>query len=260
MRNRYAIAAVVAVAMIVSLRGEGVARHVAVISIDGFGAVEYLQSDRCTGERRNLTALMRAGVYARGVAGVLPTLTYPAHATLVTGVPPSTHGVLTNARPRDRAPWHFDRSDIQRTTLWDVARKAGLPVAIVTWPSSYAADVQYLIPENLSSLPDVTALVKKGSTPGLFERLEAATEPVHLLPFDNPEAAIPLDRMTTTFAAEIVRRNKPALLLMHLLDFDHRQHAEGPGSASACRSLNRIDGLVGEMLAAYRSAGVFEQT
>jgi hypothetical protein len=137
---------------------------------------------------------------------------------------------------------------------------AGLPVAIVTWPSTNGAEATWLIPENLSSVPDVTTLVKNASTPGLFDRLEAATQPVHLLPFDDPDAGGPLDRMTTSFAAEIVRRDKPALLLMHLLDLDHREHVAGPRSPAACRSLDQIDALVGEIVDAYRSAALFDQT
>jgi predicted AlkP superfamily pyrophosphatase or phosphodiesterase len=143
-----------------------------VISFDGLEAVEYLDPTRCPGERRTLSALMHSGVYARGVAGVQPPLTYSSHATIVTGAPPARHGVLTNARPRDRAPWHFDRSDIHAQTFWDTARSAGLRVAIVTWASTNGAEAIYLIPENLSSVPDVTTRVKNASAPGLFDRLK----------------------------------------------------------------------------------------
>jgi predicted AlkP superfamily phosphohydrolase/phosphomutase len=59
--------------------------HVALISIDGLRPAEYLGGGPCGPAPPHLAALMRAGSYARGVEGVLPSLTYPSHATLVTG-------------------------------------------------------------------------------------------------------------------------------------------------------------------------------
>src|SRR5262245_47597867 len=44
----------------------------------------------------NLRKLAREGVWAEGVIGVFPTVTYPSHTTLITGVPPSVHGVYDN--------------------------------------------------------------------------------------------------------------------------------------------------------------------
>jgi predicted AlkP superfamily pyrophosphatase or phosphodiesterase len=233
------------------------ARHVALLSIDGLSPTDLVPGGPCGAAPARLRALMASGAWAKGVAGVLPTVTYPAHATLVTGVPPTVHGVVANQRA-DGADWHLDRSDIQVPTLWDAAREAGLPVAIVTWPSSYGADVEYLIPENLaySGSGDARELLKGGSTPGLFEALERVAGPATLLPFEHPDAGIPLDRMTGAFAAEIVRRHRPRLLLAHFLDLDHRQHAHGPGSPEACAALERIDALVGEIHDAYREAGL----
>lgn len=207
-----------------------------------------------------LAELARTGVQAEGVVGVLPTVTYPSHATLVTGAYPAKHGVLNNERPSDGAPWHFDRSDIRMPTLWDAARRKGLSVAIVTWPSSYGADVDYLVPEDLSNRDDVAARVKAGASPGLFASLESKAKPISLLPFGDREAGVPLDAMTAAFSQEIVRRFKPNLLLLHFLDLDHREHFEGIASAGACASLQRIDRLIAGVRAAYQEAGILDKT
>jgi hypothetical protein len=135
-----------------------------------------------------------------------------------------------------------------------------MSTAVVTWPSTYGAATDYLIPENLASTSDVTQLIRNGSTPGLFESLEAATGNILLPPFAAREAGIPLDTMTSKFAAEIVRRHRPGLLLVHFLDFDHRQHFAGPGSPEACESLARIDSHVGRLVSAYSTAGILRQT
>jgi predicted AlkP superfamily pyrophosphatase or phosphodiesterase len=235
-------------------------RHVALISVDGLRPVDSMGSGGCE-KPATIAQLVRSGVHAEGVVGVLPTVTYPSHATLVTGAYPAKHGVLNNNRIRDGAPWHYDRSDIRLATLWDAARANKLSVAIVTWPSSYGADVDYLIPEDLSNANDVAARVKAGSTAGLFESLEShGGKPISLLPFGNGAAGVPLDDMTAAFSQELVRRHKPNLLLLHFLDLDHRQHPEGIASAAACAALARIDRHIAGIRAAYMEAGILDQT
>jgi predicted AlkP superfamily pyrophosphatase or phosphodiesterase len=235
------------------------AHYVALISVDGLRPVDAMGKGGCAVPAA-LAELARSGVQAEGVVGVLPTVTYPSHATLVTGAYPAKHGVLNNDRPRDGAPWHFDRSDIRTPTLWDAARRKGLSTAIVTWPSSYGADVDYLIPEDLSNRDDVAARVKAGSSPGLFESLESRGKPVSLLPFGDRESGVPLDAMTAAFSQEIVRRFKPNLLLLHFLDLDHREHFEGIASPGACASLERIDRHIAGIRTAYGEAGILDRT
>jgi predicted AlkP superfamily pyrophosphatase or phosphodiesterase len=235
------------------------AHYVALISVDGLRPVDAMGKGGCPVPAA-LAELARSGVQAEGVVGVLPTVTYPSHATLVTGAYPAKHGVLNNERASDGAPWHFDRSDIRMPTLWDAARRKGLSVAIVTWPSSYGADVDYLIPEDLSNRDDVAARVKAGATRGLFESLESKGKPIALLPFGDHEAGVPLDAMTAAFSQEVVRRFKPNLLLLHFLDLDHREHFEGIASPGACASLQRIDRLIAGVRAAYQEAGILDKT
>jgi predicted AlkP superfamily pyrophosphatase or phosphodiesterase len=235
------------------------AQHVVMISVDGLRPLDALGKGGCETPRA-LAELMQSGVFAEGMVGVLPTVTYPSHATLVTGTYPARHGVVNNGRARDKAPWHFERADIAVPTVWDAARARKLSVAIVTWPSSYGADVDYLIPEDLSNAKDVTQRIKAGSTPGLFEALEGKAGAVALLPFGDREAGVPLDAMTAAFAQEIVRRRKPNLLLLHFLDLDHREHYEGIASPAACAALQRIDRHIAAIRVAYGDAGILDRT
>ena len=239
--------------------GQSLPHHVALISVDGLRPIDVLGTGGCE-MPATIAELGRSGVRAEGVVGVLPTVTYPSHATLVTGAYPAKHGVFNNDRPSDGA-WHLDRSDIRIPTLWDAARRKGLSVAIVTWPSTYGADVDYLIPEDLSDRKDVAARVKAGSTRGLFESLESSVgKTVALLPFGDVEAGVPLDAMTAAFAQEVIRRHKPNLLLAHFLDLDHREHFEGIASAGACASLQRLDRHIAGIRAAYKEAGILDKT
>jgi hypothetical protein len=240
----------------VASTGHAATGHVAVISIDGLGASELNGRPSCIPPKGAIRALMRDGVHARGVASVLPAITYPAHATMVTGLNPDRHGVIDNGIG---GQWFKQRTDIKADTLWDAVRKAGHSVAIVTWPSTYGAEVDHLIPEDLANASDPTNDIRAGSTPGLFDALIAGGERPGLLPFMQLEAGTPLDAMTARFAVEIVKRHKPRLLLAHFLDYDHRMHA-GPFSPDACKALARLDAHVSEIREAYRAAGLLART
>ena len=61
------------------------ARHVVLISIDGFRPDFYLDSAWAA---PNLRKVLREGVYASRVRSVVPSVTYPSHTSLVTGVTP----------------------------------------------------------------------------------------------------------------------------------------------------------------------------
>jgi hypothetical protein len=230
--------------------------HVAILSIDGLGAAEIAGKPSCIPEKGAIRSFIANGAYARSIPSVLPAITYPAHATIVTGVLPARHGVLDNAAGGE---WFAKRSDIGVETLWDAAKKAGRSVAIVTWPSTYGAQVDWLVPEDLATSRIATEDIRKGSTPGLFDTLVRSTVRTGLMPFGHPDAGTPLDEMTARFAGEVVRRYKPELLLAHFLDYDHRMHVK-PHSPEACRALERIDGWIAHIVDSYRNAGILDRT
>jgi predicted AlkP superfamily pyrophosphatase or phosphodiesterase len=156
--------------------------------------------------------------------------------------------------------WLKDRKDIRADTLWDAAKRAGKTVAIVTWPSTYGADAAWLIPEDLAPRTNPQEDIRKGSSPGLFDALSAAAGTPSLVHFGHADSGTPLDRMTGTFAAEIVKRHRPSLLLAHFLDYDHRMHAAPFTADDACKALARIDGWIAHILEAYERAGLRDQT
>src|SRR4029077_8117194 len=91
------------------------------------------------------------GAISAGARSVFPSVTYPAHTSIVTGVDPGTHGIVTNTAwdPEDRNQegWRWYAEDIQARTLWDAAREAGLETAIVNWPVTVGARASWLVPE-----------------------------------------------------------------------------------------------------------------
>src|SRR5487761_1183690 len=73
-----------------------IATPVLLISIDGLRPADVLQARQRGLKLPNLEAFLQQGAYASDVRGVLPTLTYPSHTTLITGVSPNLHGIGGN--------------------------------------------------------------------------------------------------------------------------------------------------------------------
>ena len=69
------------------------AAPVLMISIDGLKPEYVTQADAHGMKVPYLRRLMRDGTYAEGVVGIWPTITYPSHTTLLTGVWPDEHGI-----------------------------------------------------------------------------------------------------------------------------------------------------------------------
>src|SRR5437868_4040162 len=97
-----------------------------VISVDGLDN-RYLQDAGRMGLKiPNLRRLMREGQYSRGVIGVVPTVTWPSHTTILTGVDPSVHGILGNQRPKsDGGDYYWSASLIKVPTLLQAVHEAG---------------------------------------------------------------------------------------------------------------------------------------
>ena len=72
---------------------------------------------------------MKNGTYAMGVSSVFPSMTYPAHTTIVTGVQPARHGIYYNnvfEPTGSTGKIYWNDSTIKVPTLWSAASEKGL--------------------------------------------------------------------------------------------------------------------------------------
>src|ERR1041384_597356 len=120
--------------------------HVIMISIDGLVPDYYLSPASLGLKVPNLTRMKLGGAYAEGVEGIFPTVTYPAHTTMITGVRPAVHGIVQNrifeppTAPQTKE-WYWFAKDVKSETLWSMAKRAGLVTASVGWPVTVGADI-----------------------------------------------------------------------------------------------------------------------
>jgi predicted AlkP superfamily pyrophosphatase or phosphodiesterase len=203
-----------------------------------------------------LRRLLREGASATGVAGVLPTVTYPSHATLVTGVAPARHGILAN-RPFDplganRDGWYWYAEDLRARTLWDAARDAGLRTGSVDWPVTVGARIDWNVPQVWrADTADDAKLVRAMATPGLLAEAEREIGP---WPFGSA-GTLDHDRRKAAFSDWLLRTKKPRLHFAYFASLDEEQHRSGPGSAATLRTLEALDESVGELRRAAESMG-----
>ena len=110
--------------------------RVVVLGLDG--AIPDLVFDRFVSELPNLRRLMHAGSFGR-LESVVPAVTVPAWACAMTGCDPGELGIYGFAkRARHRYGQELvDATDVRRTTIWDRAGRAGLPVVVVGVPPGY---------------------------------------------------------------------------------------------------------------------------
>ena len=106
-------------------------KYVILVTVDGFRPDFYLDASWGT---PNLHMMKDSGVSAKGVNPIFPSVTYPDHTTIITGVPPAKHGIYYNApfEPQGASgEWYFHYDSIKVPTLFDAAllrvSSSGLP-------------------------------------------------------------------------------------------------------------------------------------
>jgi predicted AlkP superfamily pyrophosphatase or phosphodiesterase len=245
-------------AAIAAFAASGVAHAapVLMISIDGLRPGDVLEAQSRGLRLPTLTGLAHEGAYATGVRNALPTVTYPNHTTLITGVWPARHDVASNTvfdpLRKNISGWYWYAQDIKVPTLWDAVHAAGRPVASLGWPVSVGAvTIDANIPEywrahDAEDMKLERALV----SPGLTDALEGEG---HVTLADTGDTSPASDALKAKDAAALYRLKRPAFFTLHLSSLDEVQHMTGPGSAESHAALEQIDTEVGELVSAARA-------
>ncbi|MDO4709042.1 MAG: ectonucleotide pyrophosphatase/phosphodiesterase [Pseudomonadota bacterium] len=192
------------------------------ISIDGLRPQDINAEDM-----PNLWQLAETGVRGEGMRPAYPSLTFPNHYTLVTGLPPDKHGIVHNSM-HDAELGEFrlnlrkavqDRRWWGGEPVWVSAEKAGLRTATLYWPGSEAAigDIQ----------PRTWLLFNSGT-----------------------HARWRADKVADWLTAPA--RQRPAFATLYFDKVDHASHSHGPNSSQARTERRNSDAAIGHLLARLR--------
>jgi len=236
-------------------------RHVIIISIDGMKPQTYTEPDAQGLEVPTLREIVRGGASSDGVQPVMPSVTYPSHTTMVTGVNPGTHGIVTNPAwdplGQNYGGYRWYEEDIRVPTLWQLARGKALSTALIHWPVTVGAQADINVPEYWrANIPEDLKLLRALSTRGVLEAV-AKEFPDFSTGITPPLQA---DAAFTDIACYALETLKPNLLLLHIAMVDHEEHEHGPFSTEANAATENADAQVARVIASAKKAGIWDST
>ena len=240
-------------------------RCVILVTIDGF-ANFYL--DDPLSDVPVMRKLAAEGARAEeGVVAAFPTVTWPTHTTLATGASPARHGVVGNnyfdRSTAKNVPLILDRiynkdQTVQAPTIYDAAHQAGLKTAAVCWPASREAkSLDWTVPDMF----EADAWPKYGTQSWLDELRKVGW------PVDKQnawcsvnEGGVRRDWLYTRMARHVLQNHSPNLILLHLVEPDHVEHAHGPRSDEAYWVASYSDDRIRDLVEAIQASPMAGKT
>ncbi len=195
------------------------ASTVVLVSLDGFG-----RDFRSMTDTPALDRLAAGGVRAAALRPVYPTLTFPNHYSIATGLYPVEHGIVANNFPAaDRSRWYRMR---ERETVQDGSWYGGEPIWVTAERHGLVSAAFFFV----------------GT-----EAPVAGVSPTYWRPFD---AGIPgearVDQVLDWLA--LPERRRPHLVTLYFEDVDVAAHEHGPGSAETLAAIRRVDAYLGRLI------------
>lgn len=203
------------------------------------------------------------GAEITSVSSIYPSVTFPAHATMMTGMYPDRHGVFSNMQlipGSDPTPWQWESSFLHCSDIFRAAKEAGKTTAAVFWPVTAGNPaIDYHIADYWAQSDDETirqAFARAGASE---EVLRIADRHMHL--FAGCEREHPQrDAFGMACAADIVEQFQPDLLLVHPANIDAARHAGGVFGPHIQTALDQLNDWIEGIGQAARRAGTLEDT
>jgi predicted AlkP superfamily pyrophosphatase or phosphodiesterase len=200
---------------------------VLLISIDGW-RWDYL--DRL--DAPFLRRLAARGVRSEGLVPVFPSLTFPNHYTVVTGLRPARHGIISNSMVDAGIPGRFTLSDREVMAdprwwggepIWQTGERHGQQSGAMFWPGSEVA---------------------------IHGR-----HPTYWRPFDDD---LPPEKRTAQILEWLAlpEPERPTFLTLYFSDVDSAGHTFGPESPELAAAAARVDGHLAELAARVDALGL----
>jgi alkaline phosphatase D len=204
------------------------AHYVVLVSLDGF-RWDYAKRDGAT----HLLAIGKQGVWApEGMLPSFPSLTFPNHFTIVTGLYPEHHGLVANGfyDPAKQTRYAIgdpaavtDGSWYSGTPLWSLAESQGMRTACFFWPGSEAKIAGY--------------------------------RPTYYLHFDNKiDDNARIDQVLAWL--HLPATDRPHFITLYYDEPDHEGHQYGPDAPETRAAVVKVDKLVGRLKEGLDATGL----
>ena len=207
--------------------------YVVLVSLDGF-RWDYAKRDGA----KNLLALGKKGVWApEGMLPSFPSLTFPNHFTIVTGLYPEHHGLVANSFYDATRDARYAIADAKAVTdgswysgvpLWSLAESQGMRTACLFWPGSEAQIA--------------------GFRPTWYAQFNGKTEATDAAQQARIDNALALLKLPAT--------ERPHFITIYYSEPDHEGHEFGPDASETRAAELKMDGLIGKLKAALDSTGL----
>lgn len=226
---------------------------VVLMTIDGFPA-RALKDPRLP--MPTLRRLIANGAHADAMIPINPTVTWPNHTTLITGVDAAVHHVMANGEiefPNPGGgpvvkPWVPKDELVHAPTLYDALAEKGMTTGQVDWVAIYGANnVRWQFGEK----PEVGGVIVQD----LMAKGVITEDQVEH--FSGSPAWH--DEVWTDAAIDILTHHTPNLLLFHLLQTDTLQHEYGALSPAAYSAYAYADTCLDRLIEAARAAGLLNR-
>ena len=205
--------------------------HIVLVSIDGF---RWDYPDQFATPA--IDRLIANGVRAHSLRPVYPTVTFPNHYSIATGLNPSNHGIVANAFPsRDGLRWY---SLNDRAAVRDGSWYGGEPVWVAAEASGLVAATYFFV----------------GS-----EAEIAGIRPTYWEPFDaGVPGATRVDQVLQWL--NMPDETRPHLITLYFGSIDSTGHEFGPGSVQIEAEVAAVDQLIGQLLDGIDQSPVSQET
>ncbi|MFP6654303.1 MAG: nucleotide pyrophosphatase/phosphodiesterase family protein, partial [Myxococcota bacterium] len=264
-----------------AMRAPGPPKRVVLITVGGLESADFLNSWGHTASATDqvrmphLARLGREGVIGLRARPPSPSAVATSHATLVTGLRPTRHGVIADQvldRAGNRALPYRDSRLIEGTTLWDAA--VGRGVLALGWPTTVGARIELVVPGGAPSVNGRSWLefIDQWTSPQLMhellaiaaERQEGLSAALAKQSLRNPNAWPSPSQKDAAFIELACRvadsERDPGLWLIRLDQTVHVQRQAGYASVEMAEALGRVDAEIGRLVDCLGAAGRLAET
>lgn len=200
--------------------------------------------------------LIENGAYVERVQSVYPSLTYPCHATIVSGREPRETGIVNNLllQPsKEDKDWFWYEKYIKGDTIFRAAKRKGLKTGGVLWPVAGAGSIDKLVPEILPQAflnNQVLAALSAGDPVTLIKAEKDHGGLRH--GFSQPQ----LDDYVEAVFLDLVRDESLDIVCAHFIGVDSMKHDFGPGSKEVEEAIGYYNQRIKNILKTMNEEGI----